>query len=65
MEAGHNETIVITILYSKVPALDEMLSEKLMDLKLPADVIKTERKKFYEWKDCIAIARSFHNEQRE
>lgn len=42
-----------------------MLSEELSDVGLAQDVITTERKKFFDWNESIAVAKLFPNDSRE
>lgn len=41
-----------------------MLSEELSDQNVSMDIITTERKKFFDWSDGIAVAKIFPNESR-
>jgi hypothetical protein len=42
-----------------------MLSEELRKDHVSQDVLATERRKFYDWGDSIAVAKIFPNDSRE
>ncbi len=55
----------MTVIYLSAPSNRKMLSEEIEDQKVPADIVKTVRKKFFEWSEGIAMAKIFPNESRD
>ena len=64
MDQAYREYSLVTVVYLSEPKGRRLLSEELGDLPLSADVVTTQRRKFFEWSDNIATARVFPNEQR-